>query len=93
MLENRPKQVQNVILEKTCKNKSCRKLNFSAYTCLTHHHTLRTVYLVGRVELYPLRIPEHNFFIFGHFGSVDPKKNFTSFRACKVRKSQEISWL
>ena len=40
MLANRQKQVKNVILEKTNENKSCWKLNFTLYTCLTHHHTL-----------------------------------------------------
>lgn len=90
MFENQPKEVQNIILEKTCKNKSCWKLNLTFYICLTHHHTLHTVYLDGRVGLYPPRIPDHNIFIFVHFGSADPKQFSHLFGHNKLEKVKKF---
>ena len=48
----------------------------------TSPHTTHCVFVRGVVS-YPPRVTEHNFLIFGHFGSADPKFFFFIFSGIK----------
>ena len=52
-IKNPQKRVENVVLEKSCENKSCWKLNFTWNTCLTCHFWTKIGDLAGVVIFDP----------------------------------------
>ena len=83
MLENRQKHVQNVILEKKSWKQKLQEINFYVlYMSWTLLYTTHCKVGMG-VGSYPPRVTEHNVFIFGHFGSADPKNFFPIFSGIK----------